>query len=114
LWLSFFIIGYAIDFERLQAAHVVVKQARAALEAIFKQVDVLLALAAKGQAPKGLDATGDPLFGRIWSALGNPGLTLPQGSGNQGLSLGVLLCGPYGQDRAFLQAAQHLESLLAE
>ena len=106
--------GYNVDFDRLQAARSVVRQARAELEQIFRSVDVLLAPAAKGEAPYGLDATGDPVFGRIWSALGNPGLTLPAGLGPRGLPVGVLLTGPHDQDRAFLQAAQRLESLLRE
>ncbi len=104
--------GYGIGIERLFEAHDVVKKSVAALEAIFKDVDVLLAPAAAGEAPLGLDATGNPMFGRIWSALGNPGLTLPYGQGSQGLPIGVLLAGAFGKDRAFLQIAQALEAKL--
>ena len=104
--------GYAISIERLFEAHDIVKKSVAALEVIFKDVDVLLAPAAAGEAPVGLDATGNPMFGRIWSALGNPGLTLPYGHGSQGLPIGVLLAGASGQDRAFLQMAQTLEAKL--
>jgi len=64
--------GYAIDIERLFAARDVIKKSIAALEDIFKDVDVLLSPAAAGEAPVGLEATGNPMFGRIWSALGNP------------------------------------------
>jgi len=104
--------GYAIDIERLFAARDVIKKSIAALEDIFKDVDVLLSPAAAGEAPVGLEATGNPMFGRIWSALGNPGLTLPYGQGTQGLPIGVLLAGASGQDRAFLQMAQTLEAKL--
>lgn len=93
--------GYTIEIERLFAARDVVKKAIAALEEIFKDVDVLLSPPAAGEAPEGLEATGDPMFGRIWSALGNPGLTLPYGHGATGMPIGVLLTGAKDQDRAF-------------
>ena len=102
--------GYTIEIERLFAARDVVKKAIAALEEIFKDVDVLLSPPAAGEAPEGLEATGDPMFGRIWSALGNPGLTLPYGHGATGLPIGVLLTGARDQDRAFLHMAQTLEA----
>ncbi|MFO7747992.1 MAG: amidase [Orrella sp.] len=104
--------GYATTVERLFAARAIVKEAQAALASLFADVDVLLAPAAAGQAPHGLDKTGDPIFGRIWTALGNPGLTLPYGHGATGLPIGVLLTGAQDQDRAFLQMAQTLESKL--
>jgi Asp-tRNA(Asn)/Glu-tRNA(Gln) amidotransferase A subunit family amidase len=78
---------------------------------IFTQVDVLVSPAAPGEAPEGLQATGDPVFGRSWSALATPGLTLPGATGPKGLPIGVLLCGAYGQDRRFLAAAHVLETL---
>jgi Asp-tRNA(Asn)/Glu-tRNA(Gln) amidotransferase A subunit family amidase len=107
--------GRTVDIKRLQSARAVVRQARSELASLFNDIDVLLSPAACGRAPKGLDATGDPIFGRIWSALGNPGLALPwdnpvAGSSSD-LPLGVLLSGPFGEDRSFLQAAQRIELL---
>ncbi len=103
--------GNAITLERLQAAKDVITAARAAAKDLFDQVDVLLSPAAPGEAPKGLSATGDPVFGRSWSALGTPGLTLPGAIGPNGLPIGVLLSGAYNQDRQFLAAALVLEQL---
>jgi len=104
--------GYTIEIDRLFVARNVVRNAIAALEEIFREVDVLLSPPAAGEAPEGLEATGDPMFGRIWSALGNPGLTLPYGHGATGLPIGVLLTGARDQDRAFLHMAQTLETKL--
>jgi Asp-tRNA(Asn)/Glu-tRNA(Gln) amidotransferase A subunit family amidase len=104
--------GYTIEIDRLFVARNVVRNAIAALEEIFREVDVLLSPPAAGEAPEGLEATGDPMFGRIWSALGNPGLTLPYGHGATGLPIGVLLTGARDQDRAFLHMAQTLEAKL--
>ena len=103
--------GNAITLDRLQAARDTITDARAALKDIFAQVDVLLSPAAPGEAPEGLQATGDPVFGRSWSALATPGLTLPGAIGPKGLPIGVLLCGAQTQDRQFLRAAQVLEAL---
>ena len=103
--------GNAITLERLQTAKELIAQARAAVKDLFAQVDVLLSPAAPGEAPKGLQATGDPVFGRSWSALGTPGLTLPGATGPNGLPIGVLLCGAYQQDRKFLAVALALEQL---
>jgi Asp-tRNA(Asn)/Glu-tRNA(Gln) amidotransferase A subunit family amidase len=108
--------GNTIDNKRLQSARAVVRQARAALASLFKDVDLLLSPAACGRAPEGLGATGDPIFGRIWSALGNPGLALPWDKpaigSSSALPLSVLLSGPYGEDQSFLQAAQRVELLI--
>lgn len=104
--------GYTTEIDRIFAARDVVKQSIASLEEIFKDVDVLLAPPAAGEASEGLQATGDPMFGRIWTALGNPGLALPYGHGATGLPIGILFAGARNQDRAFLQMVQTLEAKL--
>lgn len=103
--------GNAISVDRVEAARQTIAQARLAMKDIFRQFDVLISPAAPGEAPRGLAATGDPVFGRSWSALGTPGLTLPGATGPAGLPIGVLLCGAKGTDRAFLAAALELERL---
>ncbi len=103
--------GQALKWSQVQAAADTMSRARQALEEIFKQVDVLITPAAPGEAPEGIGATGDPIFGRTWIALGTPGLTLPGATGPRGLPLGVLAVGAPGRDREFLQAAWMLEQL---
>ena len=107
-------LGQAIGDERLASAHSIVQQARRALSEIFMDVDLLLSPAATGQAPLGLHATGDPIFGRIWSALGNPGIVLPYGTGSGALPIGVLLSAAHGNDQELLLHTQYIESLLME
>jgi Asp-tRNA(Asn)/Glu-tRNA(Gln) amidotransferase A subunit family amidase len=103
--------GNSIGFDRLQAAHETINQARAAIRDIFRGVDVLLSPAAVGEAPEGLQATGDPVFGRAWTALRTPGLTIPGATGPKGLPIGVLLSGAQDNDAQFLLAAHVLEQL---
>lgn len=104
--------GLAVDHARLLAAHDVIGQARLDLAAILSDVDLLLSPAATGQAPSGLQATGDPIFGRIWSALGNPGIVLPYPFSASPLPVGVLFSALHHQDHFLLQATQHIEALL--
>lgn len=71
----------------------------------FRNCDVLLAPSAPGEAPRGLESTGDPIFGLTWTLLLLPCLTLPYGKGPSGLPLGVQLVAPHGADAAlFLNA----------
>ena len=106
--------GDSINQQRLEHAHAIVDQARQALRALFNDVDLLLSPAATGPAPLGLAATGDPIFGRIWSALGNPGIVLPYTKSASGLPIGVLLSGPHSADQSLLMAGQYIEALLKD
>ena len=107
-------LGQAMPWSKVEAAMDRMAAARQAIEAVFQDVDLLITPAAPGEAPEGLAATGNPIFGRSWIALGTPGLTLPTGTGPKGLPLGVLAVGAPGQDRAFLQAAHALEGLVRQ
>ena len=57
----------------------------------FEQVDVLLAPCANGEAPRGLDETGDPGFQAIWTILHAPALSMPTHRGPNGLPVAIQL-----------------------
>ena len=82
------------------------------IEAVFGAADVILSPSAAGEAPKGLHATGDPAFNRIWTQLQLPCLTLPAGSGPNGLPVGVQLAARSGQDALLLAVALATETAL--
>ena len=82
------------------------------LSSLLDRYDVLLAPSAPGEAPKGLDATGDPIFSRMWSLLRVPSVTLPAGTGAAGLPLGIQLVGRYENDNGLLRDAQWIQSAL--
>jgi len=63
--------------------------ARRHLPALFGDADILLTPAAVGEAPAGLSSTGDPIFGRVWSLLGLPTVTIPYAVGPTGLPIGI-------------------------
>lgn len=79
---------------------------REALAGIFGAVDALLTPAAVGEAPLGLESTGDPALNRIWTLLHLPCLSLPVGRGPAGLPLGVQMVGPLRGDGALIAAAR--------
>jgi amidase len=85
------------------------EQGRHALAALFDRFDVLLAPSAPGEAPAGLASTGDPVFSRMWTLLGNPCVSVPVGTGPSGLPLGVTVIGPRWRDDVALSAAARLE-----
>jgi Asp-tRNA(Asn)/Glu-tRNA(Gln) amidotransferase A subunit family amidase len=79
---------------------------------MFGRWDALLAPSARGEAPRGLGATGDPIFSRAWTLLHLPSVALPCGKGPQGLPVGVQLIGPLGADDALLRLAAWAEERL--
>lgn len=83
-------------------------------DASFAEFDVVLAPAVTGEAPKGLEWTGEPIFLRPWSMLGVPAATVPAQLGPNGLPIGVQLIGPNGGERAVLEAVDQLYDGLGE
>ena len=88
------------------------ESSRQQLIEVFSDVDFLLAPSAIGEAPVGIDSTGDPVFSRMWNLLGGPAVTLPAGTGPKGLPLGVQLIGAKFQDDALLGNAVWLQNQL--
>jgi Asp-tRNA(Asn)/Glu-tRNA(Gln) amidotransferase A subunit family amidase len=79
----------------------------------FESFDVLLAPSTLGEAPAGIEATGDPLFSRGWSVLGLPCVHLPFAQGRRGLPVGLQLVGRWGDDHRLLAAAHACMAQLA-
>ena len=73
--------------------------------ALFRDHDVLLAPSVRGEAPVGLESTGDPLFCRMWTLLGLPCVSLPGIQGPHGLPLGAQIIEPRHTDGLALSVA---------
>ena len=78
----------------------------------FRDYDLLLAPSAAGAAPRGLESTGDPIFGLMWTLLLLPCMTLPYGKSPAGLPLGVQVIGRHGGDTAMYVAAEWVRRAL--
>jgi Asp-tRNA(Asn)/Glu-tRNA(Gln) amidotransferase A subunit family amidase len=87
---------------------------RLRIDMLFERHDVLLTPSATGEAPLGLNATGDPLFCRSWSLLGLPSVHLPFTTGSQGLPVGLQLVGRFGEDHKLLAAAHWVHQRLTK
>ncbi|MBG6078142.1 amidase [Polaromonas sp. CG_9.11] len=106
-------LGQSLHGTDFAAAQLLAIAARRALDAVFASVDVLIAPSAEGEAPAGLDATGNPIFSRLWTLLGNPCVHVPAGTGVHGMPVGVTVIGPRWADALTLSAAHTLELSLS-
>jgi len=104
--------GLAIDGARHLANLAQVELAKKMFESCFDEVDVLITPSVIGEAPLGIDATGDPVFCRYWTLLGLPCIHLPFAFGISGLPVGLQMVGRHGDDRRLLAIAHWIYSQL--
>ena len=104
--------GLAVSRTDFQNACITRDRAARILESLFVDTDVILTPAASGEAPVGLDATGDPLFSRGWNLLQVPCVSIPCGKGPNGLPLSVQLIGRMGSDDELLAASKWVHAQL--
>lgn len=97
-------IGRTVSLEELAAARANIAVLRRELEGQMDSagIDLWACPAARGPAPAGLHATGDPAMNLPWTHAGLPALTLPAGLAGNGLPLGLQLVGRLGDDEALL------------
>ncbi|MBM3508819.1 MAG: amidase [Alphaproteobacteria bacterium] len=105
--------GRAVTYESYSQALLQRNRCRQMLTDLFISYDALLAPSAPGEAPKGLESTGNPLFGRIWSLLQAPSVNLPGHTGRNKLPVGVQVIGAFGQDDRLIAVAQWMEKRIA-
>jgi Asp-tRNA(Asn)/Glu-tRNA(Gln) amidotransferase A subunit family amidase len=98
--------------EELADAYAAFALAHRQFPVVMEGLDVLVTPSAAGQAPSGLGWTGDPAFNLVWTALHVPCVTVPAGSGPDGLPLGIQIVGRQGDDRAVLAWAQWVASAI--
>lgn len=97
--------GLGVSLERYVSAQRKSVAFKAHVDSLFDKVDVLLCPSAPGEAPAGVEYTGDPRFNSIWTLAGTPCVTLPAGTGTKGLPLGIQLVGLRHEDDRLLSTA---------
>jgi Asp-tRNA(Asn)/Glu-tRNA(Gln) amidotransferase A subunit family amidase len=105
--------GRAVDADAVRRARAHAARCRELLRSVFTDHDALLVPGVVGEAPEGLDATGDPLFCRIWTLLGTPAVAVPGLRGPHGLPVGVQVVADLGRDAVALAAARSIGDAIA-
>ena len=103
---SFIEAGEAYSQEAITAARLVLEQARAQLLRCVDLHDVILTPSAPGEAPAGLESTGDAIFNRMWTSLHVPCLHLPIRNGPHDLPLGITLAARSGAEKQLSATAR--------
>ena len=97
----------------MRAAYAAAHRSRELFHDAMGDLDILLTPSAPGEAPLGLEWTGDASLNFIWTILHVPCVTVPAGVGPNGMPLGVQVVARRGQDREALAWARWVEAALA-
>ena len=81
---------------------------------LFADFDAFITPAALGEAPVGLDSTGNPACSTLWTFAGMPAITLPLLQGEAGMPLGVQVVAARGDDQRLFRNASWLAKYLEE
>ncbi len=100
--------GLSCPFDRYRDARELLARCRGLLEPEFDGYDVLLTAPAAGEAPVGLNKTGNAALCVIWTSMHVPAVTLPLFKGPHGLPIGLQLIARRNADRALFTAARQV------
>ncbi|MGZ8210184.1 MAG: amidase [Burkholderiales bacterium] len=104
----------ACTIEQYVAAREHVDACKRALKDVCREWDALFVPATTGEAPRGIQTTGDSVFNRIWTALHVPAVTVPVFTGPSGLPIGAQVIGPFGGDYRTLAVAEWVRRALTD
>ena len=105
--------GLACSFETYRDARSFLARMRRRMHDVFNDYDVLLAPSASGEAPLGLNATGNASHCLIWTSTHVPCMTLPLFSGPNGLPVGAQLIAKRNDDRLLFEVARWVTANVA-
>ena len=105
-------LGMATRHEDYLAALRLAEDCRAKIERAFDGLDAMISPCVKGEAPRGLNPTGDPAFQQFWTVLYGPSMSLPTHRGPNGLPVGLqVIARRYDDDRLFACARWIMDRL---
>jgi Asp-tRNA(Asn)/Glu-tRNA(Gln) amidotransferase A subunit family amidase len=104
--------GGKIDYATWAEARKLGERGRAAIDAKFSDIDVILTAPSPGEAPLGLERTGNATFNLLWTYLWMPCVTLPFTRGPKGLPVGIQFVGRQHEDARLLATAAWAQAAL--
>jgi Asp-tRNA(Asn)/Glu-tRNA(Gln) amidotransferase A subunit family amidase len=110
---AYLLDAQAVTPAQYDAGRKLARRGRDAMRSYFEPVDAVLSFAAPGEAPAGLNSTGDSRFNRLWTLMGAPCVTVPVMRGPRGLPVGLQVIARFGNDEMALAAALAMEKALA-
>jgi amidase len=103
--------GLNIDFERYAAAIERVRRCRAAFDAAFGNLELLIAPCVDGEAPIGLASTGEHHFQSLWTTIDVPTASLPVYTAPSGMPVSIQLVGRPWKEHELMRQARWLSGL---
>jgi amidase len=100
--------AHAMSADEIESCRAVLAETRVFAVRVFDDFDIVITLAAPGEAPRSLSSTGDPAFNRFASTAGLPSAGMPVGNGPTDLPLGLQIVGPPDSDQALLDIVSRL------
>jgi len=98
--------GLSCSFSKYREARDFAERCRRAVDDIFGDRDMLLVPAVGGEAPIGLNSTGNASFCAIWTTMHVPAMTLPLFRGPHGLPVGAQFVARRNADRKLMAACR--------
>ena len=92
----------ALSADQVEAYRATLRDLRTFGNEAMQRFDVIITLAAPGEAPDSRETTGDPAFNRFASTTGFPAAGLPVGKGRNGMPLGLQIIAPANADQALV------------
>lgn len=104
-------LGAREDISAVATANALAAAGRAYMRDMLRDVDAVMVPAAAGEAPVGLQQTGDPAHCRVWTLLGLPCVNVPGLLGPHGLPVGMQLVASMHQERRLIHVAAVIGNL---
>lgn len=103
--------GGGFTADEVRAAYDLAQECRTAFDRAAADHDAVLCPSTLGEAPAGLDGTGDLIFNGLLTLLHVPCVNLPLFTARSGLPVGLTLTGPRWSDRRMLEIARTFGAL---
>ena len=104
--------GLQITGEQYQQAQGLARRCRQMFDDVLGSCDVLLVPAATGEAPRGLEYSGDTSMNQVWTLMHGPAISVTGGYGPCGLPLALQVVGRIDDDARTLLAAHWVHTRL--